>query len=218
MITEPLGESRRHTRLKDVVSRRQSGLVVVLENISDPHNAGAVLRTCDAFGIQTIHFVFETQPGFNPKKKTQSTSTSVAKWLTLITHTSTQKALSELKQGGYTIAVTAIEGSTNVYDASLGSCPKVALVLGNEHDGVSATALQMADCTLSIPMRGMVQSLNLSVTTALMVAELTRQRQQSGIAFALSPTEQAALLQTFKTIDTPVNTVPDRPYLGVFND
>lgn len=217
MMPDGPPEGRRHARFKEVVSNRQSGLVVVLENISDPHNAGAVLRTCDAFGIQTIHFIFETQPGFNPKKKTKSTSTAVAKWLTLITHASTQVALAELKQAGYTIAVTAIDDrSTSVYDTPLGAFPKVALVLGNEHDGVSETALKWADCTVSIPMRGMAQSLNVSVTAALMVAEMTRQRRHSGLDFTLPATEQEGLLDAFKQIDSPLFSIPDRPYLGAF--
>jgi len=208
----------RQQRFQSVAAQRQSGLVLVLEDIGDPHNAGAILRTCDAFGIQSVHFVFDQQPGFNPKKKASATATAVVKWLSIHTHDSTAAALAFLKAQSYQMVATTLTDATPLYDTDWGHHPRLALWVGNEHRGLSHQAIQSADFRVTIPMRGMAQSLNVSVTAALVMAEITRQRVASGIPFDYDANAQQALVASFDAIDAGEGTfsVPDRPFLGVF--
>lgn len=175
-------------RMTTVAQGRQTG-VVVLEDIYDPHNAAAVLRSCDAFAIHKVVFIFEKQKPFNPRKVGSVTSSSANKWLDFEIFHYTEDALLSLKQRGYHIAATALtEDSVSLFDADL-SMPHLALMLGNEHRGLSQTAIDMSDTTLMIPMQGMVQSLNLSVTAAMCLFEVARQRQANGADTYLLPQE-----------------------------
>jgi len=208
----------RRQRFQAVAARRQSGLVVVLEDIADPHNAGAILRTCDAFGIQAVHFVFENQPGFNPKKKASATATAVVKWLSIYTHASTQAAWDYLAAQSYQMVATTLTAATPLYETPLAQVPRLALWVGNEHRGLSDHVIQGADWRVTIPMRGMAQSLNVSVTAALVMAEITRQRVASGIPCEYDAQAQQALVASFEAIDAgeASPTVPPRPFLGAF--
>jgi tRNA (guanosine-2'-O-)-methyltransferase len=204
-----------------MVQNRQRDLVIVLEDIHDPHNAEAVFRTCDAFGVQTAHLIFETQRLFNPRKVGKSTSSSANKWLDFVTHRSTADALTHLKSEGYTIVGTTLQPrSISIYDADF-STGKIAILVGNEHRGLSETAHQFCDVALTIPMAGLVQSLNLSVTCALVLYEVSRQRHPNKAAFTLDATQQSELLTTLsyrsrrRTLVTKV-TPGSVPLLGKF--
>jgi tRNA (guanosine-2'-O-)-methyltransferase len=188
---------RRIERMREVANRRQSGLVVVLEDIGDPHNAEAVLRSCDAFGIQTACFIFERQPYFNPRRVGKSTSASANKWLDFRIHRSTRECLEELSQEGYELVATSMEPEAeSIFEARL-LAPKIALLAGNERAGLSETALSMAHRRLRIPMAGMVQSLNLSVSTALCLYEITRQRMPAIERYRLDEEAARKLLESF---------------------
>lgn len=184
--------------MERVVAGRQSGLVVVLEDIHDPHNAEAVLRTCDAFGVQDVYFIFEQEAYYNPRRVGKATSASANKWLTLHVCRSTRACLEALRAAGYQIAVTVVPDETteDIFTADL-TAERLAVVFGNEHRGVSPTAIEMAHRRLTIPMRGMVASLNISVSAAIFLFEITRQRLQSGGDFSLPADEQQALLEAF---------------------
>lgn len=186
---------RRLEKIKQVVSHRQAGLVVVIEDIHDPHNAEAIFRTCDALGVQDVHLIFEKEPPWNPAKIGKKSSSSAHKWLTFHTYRSTKECLTELKKKKYVIVASALtERSVPLFDAPLGS-GKLALFVGNEHRGLSETALSLSDVVVKIPMRGMVESLNVSVATALFLYEITRQR--AGKRFSLSTSEARALVDDF---------------------
>ncbi len=188
---------RRVQKLRDVAETRQRGIVVILEDIHDPHNAAAILRTCDAFGIQNVWFIFEKEKRYNPKRIGKASSSSANKWLDLSVFGSTAAGIKALKQEGYHIMVTALtDTSVSLLDYSV-SDEKIALVVGNEHDGVSETMLKGADTILKIPMWGFVQSLNVSVATAIVLWELTKQRKARGNGWALSAHEQKRLLASF---------------------
>lgn len=173
--------ARRQERVRAVLSRRQPDFTVVLENVHDPHNVNAVLRTCDAVGILAVHAVYTVEA---PPETlfARQTSASAAKWVTVHRHDTIEECYTELRESGMTILATALaSGAIDLYDADL-SVP-VALVFGNEMRGVSSEALDLADDALSIPMVGMVQSLNISVACAVCLYEGFRQRNAKGAYF-----------------------------------
>ncbi len=168
---------QRLAKLRRVARQRQAGLTLVLEDVSDPHNLGAIARSCDAFGLQDIHVIFETQPPFDPKEVGKNSSTATNKWLRFHIHLSTASALATLKASGWQIVATGLDaGAESIYAVDFCAAP-IALLLGNEKTGLSATALRLADRRVTIPMRGIAQSLNVSVSAALLMYEITRQRR-----------------------------------------
>lgn len=179
-----------------VAESRQEG-AVVLQDIYDPHNAAAVFRTCEAFGIQKVFLIFEKQKKFNPKKIGKTTSGSANKWLDFEVYDSTEKCFKDLKRKGYRMYATVLDDSaTELYKTSLISQKKIALVFGNEHAGLSETAIKLSHQNIYIPMQGFVQSLNLSVTAAICISELFRQRKKAGLGkFALAGKDQKTLIK-----------------------
>lgn len=183
--------------MREVVTRRQRGVAVVLEDIHDPHNVAAILRSCDAFGIQRVALVYEKEKYMNPKRVGKSSSSSANKWLDFTVYRSSDACVKALKKDGYFLYVTTLgEGAVPIGDADFTKEP-IALIFGNEHHGVSDVMRQLSDVTIQIPMRGMVQSLNVSVTAAIFLYELTRQREAGGKDFALQPKEQKKLVKDF---------------------
>ncbi len=167
-------------RIAQVAEGRQPG-VVVLEDVHDPHNAAAVLRSCDAFGIQTVHFVFVRTKPYNPAKVGKVSSSSANQWLDFVIHDSTSDCLRVLRNEGYQSVGTVLGQRTeSLFEADLTGGPW-ALWFGNEHRGLSEEAIQGVDRHLAIPMRGMVESLNISVTAAIFLFEMTRQRYRTGM-------------------------------------
>lgn len=172
----------REQRIVAMQANRQAGFIVLLENITDPHNAEAVLRSCDAFGVGEVWFVHENVPGFNPKRVGKKTSGSANKWLTFKNWSSTGEALDELERLGYvTVGTVLAQDAETIYEARFPET-KIALLLGNEHAGLSSPAIARVQRKLIIPMRGMVQSLNISVAAAVCIYEITRQRLSTGIS------------------------------------
>ncbi len=190
-------EQKRINRIQKVVENRQSGILVVFEDIHDPHNVAAIMRTMDAMGIQNAWFIFDKEEAYNPKKVGKATSSSANKWLDFTIFRSTKDCIKELKKQHYTIIVSALTNqSVSLRDYEFNE-EKIALFVGNEHRGVSDEALKHADTVLKIPMLGFVQSLNVSVATAIILWEITRQRQQNNISMNMSANEQKALLDDF---------------------
>lgn len=169
--------SSRVEKIRKIAAQRQEG-IVVLEDIYDPHNAAAVLRTCEAFGFQTVFFVFKKQKKFSPKSIGKTTSASANKWLNFKIFTSITACLRELKKAGFYTYATVLDPHARPLYQTKFQRKKIALLFGNEHTGLSETAIALADYKLYLPMRGFVQSLNLSVTAAICLYELTRQRQK----------------------------------------
>lgn len=184
---------------KKVVASRQRDLVVVLEDIWDPHNAAAIFRTGDAFGIQNYHLIFETQKPFDPTRIGKRSSGKANKWLDFEVHHDAIQAYEKLKKDNYTLYVTEInEQATDLYQTDFLKNEKIALIIGNEHSGVSDTAKQYADHSIFIPMRGFVESFNVSVAASLCLSEISRQREASTTDYHLSKPAQATLLENFK--------------------
>jgi tRNA (guanosine-2'-O-)-methyltransferase len=171
--------SRRQARVRDVLSRRQASLTIVLEDVHDPHNASAVLRSCDGVGILDVHLVYvhETPPR---RSFARTTSGSAAKWVRLHFHESIEACYAHLREQGFRILATALgEKSVGLYDVDF--TEPAALVFGNEHRGVSRAGIDGADATVFIPMQGMVESLNISVACAVSLYEAMRQRLAAGM-------------------------------------
>lgn len=190
-------QSKRLERITRVVENRQQGIIVILEDIHDPHNAAAILRTCDALGIQNIWFIFEKEAKYNPKRIGKATSSSANKWVDMEIFSSASSCIRALKKQGYTIIVTALTPSATSLLAHQFVEKKIAIVVGNEHDGVSEEMQTSADTIITIPMLGFVQSVNVSVATAIVLWEITRQRYQSNTSTRMSASEQKLLLRDF---------------------
>lgn len=188
----------RLNKFKRVAAQRQSGLTVVIEDVFDPHNLGAITRSCDAFGVQELNIIFDTHPEFDPKEVGKNSSTATNKWLNFRVHQGSAKALRALKAEGWHLVATTLDANAeSIFEADLRQ-PKLALLLGNEKDGLSAQALRLADSMVTIPMRGIAQSMNVSVTAALFLYEVTRQRLQQGPeAFAADKATQQQTLDYF---------------------
>ncbi|MFZ4771499.1 MAG: TrmH family RNA methyltransferase [Ferruginibacter sp.] len=164
-------------RLNDVLEKRQPGLTVLLENVQDPHNISAVMRTCDAVGIQDI-YVLNTQIPKHKKWGARSSS-SADKWLTIHQFTDTKACFEALRKNFDKIYTTHL--STDAVGLhTLDFTQRVALVFGNEHGGVSEETIALSDGNFIIPQVGIIKSLNISVACAVSVYEAFRQKSIAG--------------------------------------
>ena len=164
----PVVTSERLERIDQVVRSRTDELVLVLDGITDPHNASAVLRSADAFGVQTVH-VIVGECGF---RASRGVSKGTHRWLNVVRYQSAEACARRLRQDGYAIYVAAMGADTTPED--LRDTPRLAVVFGNEHRGVSPEMRTLADGTFAIPMRGFVESLNISVAAAITMQTLAR--------------------------------------------
>jgi len=181
---------KRKNKIISVVTSRQPSLHVVLENIHDPHNVSAIFRTCDAVGVPKISLVYtaETFPKIGKK-----TSASALKWVDKEKFDSIKNCYDTLRERGFSIFTSSIsDDSKNLYELDL--TKKIALVLGNEHRGVSNEAAEYADEKFFIPMHGMVQSLNVSVAAAVTLYEAMRQRIKKGM-YDKSEMDEVSLME-----------------------
>ncbi len=169
----------RLNKFKSVVSKRQKYLTVVIENVHDPHNVSAILRTSETVGIDKVYLIYNIEKF---PRVSRISSASAKKWVELVKHTSVKECFKDLKKQKYKIYSThMVEDTKNesLYDLDLTG--KVALVFGNEHRGVSEEVKYLADKNFLIPMLGMVQSLNVSVSVAVCTFEAMRQRLSAGM-------------------------------------
>ena len=167
----------REERLKNVLDKRQNDLTVVLENVFDPHNISAVMRTCDAVGIQDV-YVLNTKINRHKKWGARSSS-SASKWLTIHQYDDAIECFTELKKK-YPLILATHLGSSAVSLYAINFTMPVALVFGNEHDGVSEEIRSFADGNFIIPQVGMIRSLNISVACAVSLYEAFRQKNAAG--------------------------------------
>jgi tRNA (guanosine-2'-O-)-methyltransferase len=166
----------RIARVRGVLSRRQPDLRVVLEEVTNTHNANAVLRTCDAAGILNVDVISAAGESLPINK---AITTRADKWLDIRYHQVAAACLGDLKERGFRIAATDLGPGAVPHDAIDYTKP-TAIVFGNEKEGLSAEALALADDRIRIPMFGMVQSLNLSVSVGVILYEAVRQRTVRG--------------------------------------
>jgi tRNA (guanosine-2'-O-)-methyltransferase len=187
----------RRERVARAAAQRQQG-VVVLEDIADPFNARAVFRSCDAFGIQRVCLIFIQEQPFDPRMSIKRVARGASKWLDFEIFRDTAECLGKLREEGYELWATALSEEAVPLPQARFTRPRTAIILGNEHHGLTKTALSFTHHQLTIPLVGMVQSLNLSVTAAICLAELTRQRLTLGMEqFLLPAAERARLAEDF---------------------
>lgn len=181
----------RYRRIVAVLNRRQPDLTVILEGVHKPHNLSAIQRSCDAVGVLEAHAIAPDRP-YRVHKATASGS---ARWVEVHSHASTETAISRLKRQGHQVYAAHLSPTTMDFREPDYAQP-TAFLLGTEKYGVSEQALALADAHVSIPMYGMVASLNVSVAAALLLYEAQRQRQAAGLYghCRLDPERYQALL------------------------
>lgn len=167
----------RKQRLTSVLDKRQGNITVVLENVFDPHNISAVMRTCDAVGVQDIYVLNTKIPPH--KKWGAKSSSSAAKWLTIHQFDNAEKCFSSLRKHYSTILTTHLS-SDAVSLHQIDFTQSIALVFGNEHSGVSDEIRALADGNFVIPQVGIIRSLNISVACAVTLYEALRQKTNAG--------------------------------------
>jgi tRNA (guanosine-2'-O-)-methyltransferase len=163
-------------KVERVLAHRQSDLRVVLEGVTLAHNASAVMRTCDAAGVLHLDLIGPNAEALRPNK---AISTRADKWLEISVHPTPAACLKPLKDAGYEILATHLRKDSVPY-TEIDLARPVALVFGSEAEGITDECLALADRVVRIPMFGMVQSLNLSVSVAIMLFEALRQREARG--------------------------------------
>lgn len=168
-------------KFKTATRRRQNNLTVILENVHDHHNISAVLRSCDSVGIKEI-FVLYTQEGLNEEhlRLNKRVSSGARRWVDVNFYKDIQACFEHVQRNYEHIYSTHLaEQPTSLYELDLTA--SVALLFGNEKDGVSEEALAYSTGNFIIPQMGMVQSLNISVACAITIYEAFRQRDAKGM-------------------------------------
>lgn len=167
----------REIRIRTVLDKRQEDLVVVLENVFDPHNISAVMRTCDAVGVQDVYVLNTRIP--RHKKWGAKSSSSAATWLTVRQYDDAAKCFAALRRQVDRIYTTHLSSDAlSLYEMKLTG--RIALVFGNEHSGVSEEIRAFSDGNFVIPQVGIIQSLNISVACAVTLYEAYRQKSAAG--------------------------------------
>ena len=188
-MTQFITEERREV-LRRTLSQRTNYMRIMTENMFHPQNASAIMRHCEAFGIQQIHTVEDRckfDPSVNIVRGTQ-------KWVDVEHHDTTQEALAALKAEGYRIVATTphrCSSTPESFDVTKG---KFALVFGTEHAGISDEVIEAADEFLMIPMCGMVESLNVSASAAILIYMLSERIRQQTEGWQLTESESLKLL------------------------
>jgi tRNA (guanosine-2'-O-)-methyltransferase len=167
---------RRREKVDSVLSQRQPDLTVLAERLHKPRNFSAIVRTCDAVGVNEVHAV----PGEDRLRIHWNTSQGAEKWLKVRPHENLESACAFLRERGFQLVAAHPSGNARDY-RELDYTVPTALVVGTELFGVSEAALALSDCQVKIPMRGMTQSLNVSVACAIVLFEAMRQREAAGL-------------------------------------
>jgi tRNA (guanosine-2'-O-)-methyltransferase len=165
----------RYRKIRNLLSKRQPDLTLLLEEVHKPHNVSAVIRSADAVGIHRMHAVWEENDSLR-----KGTSLGSQIWVDIKRHASTEQAISHLKSENMQVLVTNLDDDAIDF-REVDYTKPTAIVLGQEKSGATANAIAMSDQSIVIPMVGMVQSLNVSVAAATILYEAQRQRENAGM-------------------------------------
>lgn len=207
--------AHRQRRIEEVLRWRTRHLTVMLEDVYQPHNASAVLRTCEIFGVQDVHIV-ERENKFRPNR---DIALGAPQWLTLHRYrdgkkrSGTAQGFQALRAGGYHVAAMTLQEDSMPL-ASLPLEQPLALCFGTEEDGLSAEAHDLADSLVHLPMYGFTQSFNISVTVALALQTLVQQLHRSDVDWSLSQQERLELKLEWLTQTVPRGDIVLRNYLA----
>jgi tRNA (guanosine-2'-O-)-methyltransferase len=169
-VLEEFVTDERRRRLRAVFASRLDAVTVVMDAPHDPHNGAAVIRSCDAFGVRRLHIVERVEPFL----ASNTVARGSERWVDVKTHATPEAAIDELRAAGYELVATHTEG--HLVPSDLGKLPRVALVFGNERDGIHDALLAACPRSVRIPMRGFAESLNVSVTAAILLQHATEGR------------------------------------------
>jgi len=179
---------RRQNLFHEILSKRTRHFTVVTEDVYQLHNTSAVMRSCDVFGIQDLHVV-EERLG---KRIDKEIAMGAQKWVDFYRYNSINDCMDNLRSKGYQlIATTPHENATLLHDFDV--TKKAAFFFGKEIDGLSETVLEAADGFLKIPMYGFTESLNISVSAAIILQSIVTKLKQSNVNWSLSETEKLEL-------------------------
>jgi tRNA (guanosine-2'-O-)-methyltransferase len=184
---------RRRQKIDSVLADRQSDLTVLAVHLHKPRNFSAIVRTCDAVGINEVHAV----PGQEGLAIHWKTSQGAEKWIRVHPHDDLHAACRHLKEKGFQLVAAHLSDQATDY-RELDYTVPTALVVGTELFGVSEAALALSDEQVMIPMRGMTQSLNVSVACAIVLYEAMRQRETAGLFGNRRPESEALETQRFE--------------------
>lgn len=179
-------------KMEEVLANRTRYITIVLEDLFQPHNASAALRTCDIFGVQDVHVV-EAQYRF---KAVPTIAMGASKWVDVHSYSSISEAFDALKKQGYQIVATTPHTDCHILP-TLPLDQKTALVFGSEQTGLSEEALAAADMFVKIPMYGFVESFNVSVSVALCLYDVINRLHNSPYAWQLSEEEKQDIMLTW---------------------
>lgn len=184
---------QRQARLSRAAEQRTNYIRLVIQDIHNPHNVSACLRTAEAFGILNVDVV-----NLHEKFRVSSVARGVESWLKIRKWNNIADCVADLKKSGYKLAGGFPE-QTSLPLAGLPLGGPLAVIFGNEHDGVDQDWLPHIDYKFTIPMRGLVESLNISVSCGISLYEITRRAQLevSPTTYHLNDSEKAQLLQTW---------------------
>ncbi len=189
--------AKRRTRIDQVLGQRTRHLTIVLEDIYQPHNASAVLRSCDCLGLQDVHIIENR----NVYRLNPDVDMGASKWLTLHKYNqaeedNTERCVGELRARGYRLlAASPHAQAATIADVDVSI--KTAVLFGTEEMGLTATATEAVDGSVHVPMFGFTESFNISVCAALILSRLTQQLRESGVEWQLSEAEQQELRLTW---------------------
>lgn len=169
--------TKRKERIDAVLAKRQKDLSLVMDNIWDPHNVSAVLRSCDAFGVSDVHLYYTTSKWPELGKKS---SASAKKWVRRTRHLDAAAMIGQLREGGGQVLRTGFSGTAKPVQAFDFTKP-TTIILSNEHNGTAPEIAELVPDEIYIPMFGMVQSFNVSVAAAIILYEASTQRQRAGM-------------------------------------
>lgn len=178
----------RKERFTEILSNRTQHFTVAIEDIFQMHNASAVIRTCEVFGVQTAHIIEEKYG----KRLDAKIAMGAEKWVTTHRYAQVQPCIDTLKAQGYQIVAT-LPTPTAVPLQEFDITPKSAFFFGTERDGLSQQVISRADVFLTIPMVGFTESLNISVSVAIILQYLTTKLRSSALNWQLSEEEQLLL-------------------------
>ena len=189
----------RKAKFKEVAARRQNNLTVILENVHDPHNIGAVLRTCDSVGISEV-FVLYSEKGLSIENihLGVKAASGAHRWIDVHLYDNVEACFKHVRAQYDVVLATHLDAEAkSIYDIDM--TQSVALLFGNEHEGVSSEALSHSDGNFIIPQMGMVQSLNISVACAVTLYEALRQRLSCGMYDEHTPMSKAQQEQLYES-------------------
>ncbi len=174
-----------------IASERTKHITVAIENVYQEHNASAVLRSCDCFGLQEMHVIEKD----NQYKVQRDIALGAGRWVDMFNYNQgtqvTKDCIDKLKSKGYTIVATTPHTENTIYDLDLSK--PIALVFGTERRGISEEVEKMADTFVKIPMYGFTESFNISVSVAIILNTLRQRLEQSSYNWKLTSEEQTAL-------------------------